>query len=284
MGAIAAVVLGVAAGGMAYASIPGTDGLIHSCYSQATGTWRPIDTDKGQKCKSGEMPLNWNQKGPTGARGATGARGPTGPKGDKGDKGSRGPTGPTGAKGPTGPKGATGPKGPTGAKGPTGSQGPTGARGPTGPKGATGAKGATGSNGATGPRGPSEAWVGEGIALLAPPAGSGIAVDPISVPAGSYVASGSANLLATGPGSAQVACDTQHTGTTSQIVVLSGFGRVIGGTNEERESIPFESALTLTEPGTIFVLCHFTGITVATTGVQVIAQYNVVSVETLHTN
>ena len=45
--AIAAVVVGLAlAGGVAYATIPGANGVITSCYSQATGTWRPIDTEK----------------------------------------------------------------------------------------------------------------------------------------------------------------------------------------------------------------------------------------------
>ncbi len=106
IGALAAALFG----GVAWASIPDSSGVIHTCYGQSTGTWRPID-HPSQKCKSGETQLDLNQKGPKGDPGAAGAARPAGPKGDKGDPGS------TGATGPAGPKGATGPVGPKGDAG-----------------------------------------------------------------------------------------------------------------------------------------------------------------------
>lgn len=127
-------VVGVAtaamAAGWAGASIPSsTDGKIYSCYSQSTGTWRPIDYP-GVKCKTGETMLAWNQAGPQGAPGVAGPTGPTGPAGPAGPPGPVGPVGATGAQGPkgdTGPTGATGPQGPAGDAGPTGATGPAGA-------------------------------------------------------------------------------------------------------------------------------------------------------------
>jgi hypothetical protein len=91
----AGALLGLA-GGIAYATIPDTGGVIHTCYSQSTGTWRPIDTQTNppQKCKSGETQLDFNQKGP---QGPAGPAGPAGPGGPKGETGPPGPTGPEGA-------------------------------------------------------------------------------------------------------------------------------------------------------------------------------------------
>ena len=69
-------------GGLALAAIPNsTTGVITSCYSQATGTWRPIDAERGAKCKNGELMLSWNQQGPQGATGPQGPQGPAGPAG-----------------------------------------------------------------------------------------------------------------------------------------------------------------------------------------------------------
>lgn len=77
---LAAGALLALAGGIAYATVPGTDGVIHSCYSQSLGTWRPIDTQANppQKCKSGETQLDFNQ------RGRLGPTGPVGPAGKDG--------------------------------------------------------------------------------------------------------------------------------------------------------------------------------------------------------
>ena len=87
-GVAAAVVVVVAAvvGGIAYASIPDANGVIHGCYRKTTGELIVATSDKG--CEEGWKPLDWSQSGPTGLTGPTG------------------PTGPTGVTGPTGPTGA----------------------------------------------------------------------------------------------------------------------------------------------------------------------------------
>src|SRR5438270_10542837 len=82
-------------GSIAFAAIPDSGGVIHTCYSQSTGTWRPIDYPT-QKCKSGELQLDLNQKGPAGAAGPVGPAGPNGPAGPIGTQGPKGDTGPAG--------------------------------------------------------------------------------------------------------------------------------------------------------------------------------------------
>jgi len=96
--------------GIAYASIPDGDGVIHGCYNPETGALRVIDSDplgpiKGQ-CGSAEKPLNWNQTGPVGPQGAPGSPGAPGPQGVPGPTGTRGPQGVPGPSGPPGPPGA----------------------------------------------------------------------------------------------------------------------------------------------------------------------------------
>jgi hypothetical protein len=62
--------------GIAYASIPDSGGVIHGCYANKDGSLRVIDTGSGGACAAKkETPLNWNQKGPTGARGPSGPTG-----------------------------------------------------------------------------------------------------------------------------------------------------------------------------------------------------------------
>ena len=80
----------VALGGVAYATIPDSGGVIRGCYDGG-GNLKVIDTGKGQSCAKGFTPLNWNQQGP---KGDTGAQGPAGPKGDAGATGP-----PSGAEG-----------------------------------------------------------------------------------------------------------------------------------------------------------------------------------------
>src|SRR6266540_5953879 len=85
------MVLGLVAGGVAFAAIPDSGtGVISACYSQSKGTFRPIDAEAGETCKSSETLIEWNKQGPAGATGATG------------------PTGATGATGPAVVTGATG--------------------------------------------------------------------------------------------------------------------------------------------------------------------------------
>ena len=73
--ALAALPLAV---GIAYATIPDGQGVIHSCLKN--GEIRLIDTAL-ESCKDSETELTWNQQGPKGDKGDTGAQGPTGPAG-----------------------------------------------------------------------------------------------------------------------------------------------------------------------------------------------------------
>ena len=74
--------------GIAMATIPDSEGVIHGCYQKETGLLRVIEGDDA--CGVAELDLKWNQTGPAGAIGPTGPAGATGPTG---------PTGPTGAAG-----------------------------------------------------------------------------------------------------------------------------------------------------------------------------------------
>jgi hypothetical protein len=119
VGPVAAVLVVAAGIGVASAGIPSNGGKIYGCYAKSGGALRVVHS--GDKCKSGEQPLFWNQQGP------------------KGDIGPAGPKGLAGAKGATGAPGAKGATGAPGAKGPAGPQGPKGDKGPKGDTGAAGA-------------------------------------------------------------------------------------------------------------------------------------------------
>jgi hypothetical protein len=59
-------------GGIAYASIPDANGVIHGCRKNSGGALRVIDTDAGQTCAGNETALSWNQTGPQGPPGPAG--------------------------------------------------------------------------------------------------------------------------------------------------------------------------------------------------------------------
>jgi Collagen triple helix repeat (20 copies) len=105
--ALAGVLALIAGVGVASATIPGTDGVVHGCFQtqgsvlSPKGSLRVIDPSTGTTCKSSEQPLNWNQTGPPGATG------PQGPVGQQGPAGPAGPAGPTGLQGPKGDPGVS---------------------------------------------------------------------------------------------------------------------------------------------------------------------------------
>lgn len=88
----------LALGGIAYATIPDANGVIHGCYGKSGGDLRVIDATV-TNCAKTETSLNWNVKGATG---------PVGPQGDQGPQGPAGPQGPVGPQGPQGPQGPAG--------------------------------------------------------------------------------------------------------------------------------------------------------------------------------
>ena len=75
----AVAVTALVVGGVAFASIPDSAGMIHSCYTKSGGSLRVIDS--GGRCGSNETSLNWNQQGPPGPAGPAGPAGPQGPAG-----------------------------------------------------------------------------------------------------------------------------------------------------------------------------------------------------------
>jgi hypothetical protein len=112
---LSAVLLGVAAGGIAYAAIPDSNGVIRGCYLKKLGVLRVIDPAT-QQCSSLEVAISWNQTGPQGV------------KGDKGDPGTNGTNGTDGAPCLPSNPACVGPKGDKGDKGDPGDSGtPSGA-------------------------------------------------------------------------------------------------------------------------------------------------------------
>jgi Collagen triple helix repeat (20 copies) len=158
IGGASALIFAVA--GVAYAAIPGSNGVINGCYEKRTGILRVIDTEAGKRCLSFETAISWNQggpEGPVGDKGPTGDKGPQGDPGVAGDKGLAGDKGPIGDPGPIGDKGPQGDPGVVGDKGPIGDKGPVGDQGPIGDKGLQGDpgdKGPVGDKGAAGDKGP----------------------------------------------------------------------------------------------------------------------------------
>jgi hypothetical protein len=71
----------VVVGGVAFAAIPDTNGLINACYDNATGAVRLVDAQPGNCAKSGETGISWNQTGPPGPPGPPGSPGAPGPGG-----------------------------------------------------------------------------------------------------------------------------------------------------------------------------------------------------------
>ena len=159
----AAVVVGVPLAGVAYAAVPGEDGVIHGCYA-ADGALRVLDTASSDRrkreCTSRETAISWNQEGPQGNTGPAGPEGEVGPQGDPGPVGEPGPQGEKGPQGEVGPQGekgdagAAGAAGAVGPAGPQGEKGDTGAVGPVGPVGPAGPVGPQGPAGPAGPQGP----------------------------------------------------------------------------------------------------------------------------------
>ena len=98
----------ITAGGVAYAAIPDSSGVIHGCYTSggggsgnnngnnnnnggSSGTLRVVDS-AGQ-CKGNETAISWNQKGQKGDPGLPGTNGTNGKDGANGANGTNGSNG-----------------------------------------------------------------------------------------------------------------------------------------------------------------------------------------------
>ena len=69
----------VAAGGIGYAAIPGSDGQIKGCYARTNGLTRDPHSkgdlrivDSGEGCRAYEAAIKWSQTGPAGPAGPAG--------------------------------------------------------------------------------------------------------------------------------------------------------------------------------------------------------------------
>lgn len=71
---IATLALFAALGGVAWATIPDSAGVIHGCIDAASGNLKVVDFPT-TNCPGGDVPLNWNQQGPPGAPGSQGSPG-----------------------------------------------------------------------------------------------------------------------------------------------------------------------------------------------------------------
>ena len=97
----AAAVAALVAGGVAYATIPDSSGVIHGCYQKSGGALSVIDASV-TGCAKTQTELQWNVQGPTGLQGPqgpAGAQGPVGPQGPQGGQGAQGLQGPAGPSG-----------------------------------------------------------------------------------------------------------------------------------------------------------------------------------------
>ena len=61
---VASIALFVGVGGVAFAAIPDSEGVIHACYQNETGNLRVVESDTD--CRPFETVLDWNQEGPVG--------------------------------------------------------------------------------------------------------------------------------------------------------------------------------------------------------------------------
>lgn len=81
---VSAGIFALVAGGVAYAVIPDSGGLIHACYDKQSGQVRIVDPPMPKGCGSKEQAIEWNQRGPSGPSGPSGANGASGPSGPAG--------------------------------------------------------------------------------------------------------------------------------------------------------------------------------------------------------
>lgn len=103
----------LATAGIAYATIPDSNGVYTACMLKDTGTIRLIDpsitgTTLLNHCTQSEQQITFNAKGQPGPAGPAGPAGPQGPAGLAGKDGAPGPAGPPGPAGAAGSAGANG--------------------------------------------------------------------------------------------------------------------------------------------------------------------------------
>lgn len=137
-------------------------------------------------------------------------------------------------------------------RGPAGPAGAPGSNGTTGPAGPAGAVGPTGAAGATGPRGPSDAIKKESTSFVAT-AAAFTSQQSISLPAGSWVVTGTGLVNNNGGATATASCRLLIGGTS--VDELQSFSVPITGAPGERVPFSLTGAGTLAAAGTAELQC-----------------------------
>lgn len=255
----AAALVCVAAGGVAYASIPDSSGVIHACYTRSSGALRVSDAGT---CTSKETALSWNTVGRAGLtwQGQWSAGSSYQPRDAVVYQGSSylalfASVG----SAPPNPNwmllAAAGAKGDTGQPGSTGATGATGAMGPAGPTGATGSDGPIGATGPAGPAGTSAAFIARHDAFVAVST-SPTTVVTLDLPTGLYALFGKV-VVTNGDGSPQSVTCSLSTGE-SALVRLDGYDTNGTGitTDVYSQVVSLQDLLTLSNPGTVTLSCN----------------------------
>ena len=231
------------AGGIAYAAIPDSSGVIHGCYNPngantPNGTTLNIVNSDTSSCKSNQTEITWNQTGPQG------------PVGDDGVSVTSASLTPGDTNCPAGGSQFT-------AAGASVTYACNGLKGDKGEKGDTGD---TGETGATGPAGPSAAYSNYGDGFHTLTAGNTQTVASVTLPAGSYVLSASVHAIS-GDGGEFAQCRFIAPGAT-----VNGLVAVMADTEAE----PLIGDVTLASNNSVLLRCDAQGGTVQAAG-QLIA-------------
>jgi hypothetical protein len=245
-------VLGVA-GGVAYAAIPDSEGVIRACYKtggllQERGGLRVSDDGT---CRPNEVALSWNHTGPAGLtwRGEWSATTPYKARDAVLHQGSGYvaifPT--TGSQPPNANWMLLAAKGDTGPKGADGRDGVDGRNGVDGRDGMNGDKGDKGDKGDRGDPGPSDAYIGRsGTPALDNNVPTTVAT--VNLPAGVYALFGKARL-ANADSDDQPAHCALSTGDATTVRLGARFD------DGSEMSVSVQDLLTLPAPGTARLSC-----------------------------
>ena len=274
LAAVAAAGVCVTVGGVAYASIPDSGGVIHACYARTSGALRLSDTGA---CTSKETSISWNNVGPAGLtwQGQWSPGSSYQPRDAVVYQGSSylalfASTGSTPPSANWMLLAAAGAKGDTGQSGPVGPAGPVG---PSGPAGATGPQGAVGLTGPAGPIGASAAYISRAddfVDLGTSPT----TVVTLDLPAGQYALFGKV-LVTNNDADPQTTTCSLSTGESAQ-VRLNGYD---GPVAVYSQVVSLQDLLSLASPSTVSLTCQtFNGVASVASSAKITA----IQVSSLH--
>lgn len=240
------VVVAVTAGGLAFASIPDSNGVIHGCYSpngakQNNGTQLNIIDGDSATCNKNQQEVTWSQTGPQGLPGQDGVS-VTSASLSAGDTNC--------------PEG--------------GSQFTASGNSIT-----YACNGAKGDQGDTGPAGPSNAFTNYGDGVHHLDSGNTQTIATVTLPIGSYTLSGSASVASASGGSDHADCFF-----SSFFAVANGHHAVANLTGTDQVRIPVIGDVTITADNTdVFLRCHAISGAVDTAGEMIATQVGMITAQ-----